>query len=299
MSITQTPEPVDIAQETLRRRIRVPAGFRSPLAVIGAVILALWVLVIIFAPLIAPYSPLETVGPRLQAPGGDFLLGTDTIGRDVLSRVIHGSRVSLPTAILVVFVSMVIGSIIGAVAGFFGGWIDEVLMRLADLVFAFPTVILAMVVAAALGPSLSNAVIAILVVAWPQYARVARSLVLSARESEYVVSSRLLGFGPVRSLRVDILPNVMSPVVVLATLDIGTAMLLLSGLSFLGLGSVPPTPEWGAIISEGTKFFDAWWISTAAGVAIFTVVLACNFLGDALRDTLDPRTAESVEGTAL
>jgi len=169
-------------------------------------------------------------------------------------------------------------------------------MRFSDLVFAFPTIILAMIVAASLGPSLTNAVIALLVVAWPSYARVMRSLVLGARSREYVVASRLLGYGAFTTLRREILPNVAAPVLVLATLDFGNAILLLSGLSFLGLGATPPTPEWGSMVAGGVQQFSSWWIAVFPGLAIFTVVMAFNFLGDAMRDALDPKTGSSLTG---
>jgi ABC-type dipeptide/oligopeptide/nickel transport system permease subunit len=177
--------------------------------------------------------------------------------------------------------------------------VDEVVMRIADVVFAFPTIILAMVIAAALGPSLFNAVIAMLLVSWPAYARVTRSLVLGAKNYDYVVAGRLLGFGPFTSLRRDILPNVVAPVLVLGTLDLGTAILTLSGLSFLGLGNVPPTPEWGSIVADGMQQFSSWWIATSAGLAIFSIVSAVNFVGDALRDSLDPQSQRMVRGRSL
>ncbi len=201
---------------------------------------------------------------------------------------------------MLVVVSLVIGTTLGAVAGYFGGWIDEALMRLTDLVMAFPTVILAMVIAASLGPSLFNAVLAAIVVSWPAYARVSRSLVLSLRQQNYVIAGRLLGFSPVKSLMTDILPNIAGPVVVLATLDVGTAILLLSGLSFLGLGAQPPSAEWGSMISSAIQNFDAWWIGVFPGLAILTVVLAFNFIGDSLRDILDPVSggAREVAGVA-
>jgi peptide/nickel transport system permease protein len=201
---------------------------------------------------------------------------------------------------MLVAVSLVIGTTLGAVAGYFGGWVDEVLMRVTDLVMAFPTVILAMVIAASLGPSLFNAVLAAIVVSWPAYARVSRSLVLSLRQQNYVIAGRLLGFSPVKSLMTDILPNIAGPVVVLATLDVGTAILLLSGLSFLGLGAQPPAAEWGSMISSAIQNFDAWWIGVFPGLAILTVVLAFNFIGDSLRDILDPVSggAREVAGVA-
>lgn len=282
-----------------RRRISWPRAWRQPLTVVALVILAFWAVVIVFGPLIAPADPLAQSADRLVPPGGDHLLGTDTLGRDVWSRVIAGARVTLPLSMLLVALSMVVGTALGALAGYLGGLVDEAIMRLADLVFAFPSIILAMVVTAALGPGLHNAVLAMLVVSWPQYARVARSLVLGARNSEYVIASRLIGVGVIRSLLRDILPNVLSPILVLAMLDFGNAVLLLSGLSFLGLGTVPPTAEWGAMVSEGVQQFSAWWIATFAGLSILTVVMAFNFIGDTLRDALDPRTQQAVGGRAV
>nr|WP_223160295.1 MULTISPECIES: ABC transporter permease [unclassified Leucobacter] len=269
---------------------------RTPLGIAGTIILVFWILVSIFAPLIAPHDPLAQIFPRLTAPGEETLLGTDSLGRDMLSRVIMSARTSLPAALLVVFCSALIGSILGAIAGYFGKWVDETIMRLADLVFAFPTIILAMVIAASLGPGLKNAIIAILIVSWPGYARTTRALVMSARNSEYVVAGRLLGFSPWRSLFRDISPNVVSPVVVLATLGVGEAILTMAGLSFLGLGVVPPTPDWGAMISEGVSQFNSWWIALFPGICILTVVMGFNFIGDSLRDALDPRTAKQVQG---
>jgi len=274
---------------------RLVSPWRQPLAVTGLVIIAAWFLVAIFAPLLEPYDPLAQGTAMLAAPSHAHLLGTDALGRDVLSRVIAGSRVSIPSALILVIASLVIGAVIGAVAGYLGGWVDEVLMRCTDMVLAFPTIILAMVVAAALGPSIRNAIIAIVVVNWPQYARVTRSLVLGVKTREFVLAGRLLGNGPLTSLRRDILPNIAAPVLVLATLDFGNAILALSGLSFLGLGTVPPAAEWGSMVADGMQAFDSWWIGTSAGVAIFTIVLAFNFVGDALRDTLDPQARRLVK----
>ncbi len=282
-----------------RRRFSTPRALRTPLAIAAIAVIAFWLIVIVLAPVLSPAGPLSQAFDRLQPPSAQHWFGTDQVGRDVLSRVLHGARVSIPIALMLVVASMVIGSVLGAIAGYFGRVLDEVIMRVADLVFAFPTIILAMVIAASLGPSLGNAVIAILVVSWPPYARVTRSLVLSARQTEYVVAGRLLGNGPFTSLTKDVLPNIAAPVVVLATLDVGTAILLLSGLSFLGLGAVPPTPEWGAMVSDGVQQFASWWIAAAPGLSIMTVVLAFNVLGDVLRDTLDPRTADAVKGGTL
>ena len=278
---------------TTTTRSRTARKVLGSLGVIGAVIAAAWVIVAFTAQLWVPFDPLAQSLPRLQAPGGETLLGTDGTGRDVFSRLMTGATVTIPLALLLVAAAMVLGVIVGAAAGYFGRWLDETLMRITDLVMAFPTVILAMVVAASLGPSLFNAVIAAIVVSWPQYARVTRSLVLGLRSQNYVIAGRLLGHSPLRTLAVDILPNIAGPMLVLATLDLGAAILLLSGLSFLGLGAQPPTAEWGSMISAAIQNFDAWWLGVFPGLAILTVVMAFNFLGDALRDILDP-TAEIV-----
>jgi peptide/nickel transport system permease protein len=278
-----------------RRRLALPAAWRQPLAIVGVVIALLWVLIAVFAPLIAPHDPLAQNAVPAQSPSWSHLFGTDELGRDVFSRVIYGSRVSLPIALILVGLAAVIGSTVGAIAGYLRGPVDGVLMRLTDLVFAFPPIILAMVVAAVLGRGLLNAALAIVVVAWPSYARVSRGLVLSVGESEYVQSARLLGASSRKALFRDILPNVAGPIFVLATLDLANAILLLSGLSFLGLGAQPPQAEWGSMVADGTQYFQWWWIGTFPGLAIFTVVLAFNFLGDSLRDVFDPRTARRVE----
>jgi ABC-type dipeptide/oligopeptide/nickel transport system permease subunit len=278
-----------------RRRFTISAAWRQPLAITGVVIAVIWIVVAIFAPLIAPHDALAQYAVPAQSPSWSHLFGTDELGRDVFSRVIFGSRVSLPIALVLVGCAMVIGSTVGAIAGYLRGPVDGVLMRLTDLVFAFPPIILAMVVAAVLGRGLLNAALAIVVVAWPSYARVSRGLVLSVGESEYVQSARLLGASSRKALFRDILPNVAGPIFVLATLDLANAILLLSGLSFLGLGAQPPKAEWGAMVAEGTQYFQWWWIGTFPGLAIFTVVLAFNFLGDSLRDLFDPRTARRVE----
>lgn len=276
-------------------RVRPIRGiWRQPLALVGIALITTWILLAILAGFIAPYDPLSQELPRFLGPSADHPFGTDGLGRDVLSRVLYGARISLPMAVLLVTASGTIGSILGAVAGYFGGWIDEIIMRLVDLFFAFPTIILAMAIAAALGPDLQNAVLAIVVVSWPTYARVVRGLVLTHRDSDYVRATRLLGSSSRRTLVRDVMPNVVGPVLVLATLELGNAVLLLAGLSFLGLGARPPSPEWGAIVSEGSRTFDRWWIGTFPGLAILSVVMAFNFLGDTLRDALDPRTARAI-----
>jgi peptide/nickel transport system permease protein len=281
-----------------RRRLRLPTAWRQPLAVAGAVIAFVWIVIAIFAPLIAPDDPLAQSFPASAGPSLRHLFGTDELGRDVFSRVVYGTRVSIPIAVALVALAAAIGGTVGAVAGYFRGLTDGLLMRAADLVFAFPPIILAMVVAAVLGRGLFNAALAIVVVAWPSYARIVRGLVLSVGDSEYVQSARLLGASSARTLVRDVLPNVIGPVFVIATLDLANAILLLSGLSFLGLGAQPPKAEWGSMVAEGTQYFQWWWIGTFPGLAIFTVVLAFNFLGDSLRDVFDPRTARRMEESA-
>ena len=274
-----------------RRRGRLRPAWRQPLAVTGGLIAIAWIVVAILAPYIAPHDPLAQVFPPAESPSAAHLFGTDELGRDVLSRVVYGSRISVPIALLLVTLAAAIGGLIGALAGYFRGLVDGAAMRLVDLVFAFPPIILAMVVAAVLGRGLQNAALAIVVVAWPSYARVVRGLVLSVGDTEYVESARLLGSSARRTLFRDVLPNVAGPVVVLATLDLANAILLLSGLSFLGLGAQPPDAEWGSMVAEGAQYFQWWWIGTFPGLAIFTAVVAFNFLGDSLRDLFDPRTS--------
>ena len=290
------PSSGAVARPWGRRRLRpaAPPAWRRPLALMGLAVIGAWAVIAIFAPLIAPYNPLAQQFNILADPSAAHWFGTDELGRDVFSRVLYGARITLPLAVILIVAAMIIGAVIGGVAGYFGGWVDNVLMRLADLVFAFPGIILALAIAAALGPQLRNAVIAVVFVSWPSYARLVRSLVLSARSAQYVVASRLLGSSGLRILFVDIRPNAAGPVLVLAALGIGDAVLLLSGLSFLGLGAQPPTAEWGAMVAEGTQNFNDWWVGLFPGLAILTVVLAFNFIGDALRDLLDPRTARAV-----
>jgi len=273
--------------------VSVPLVWRQPLAVVGLAVAAIWFALAVLAPWVAPHDPLGQDFRLFLPPSGTHPMGTDELGRDVLSRVIWGARLSIPLALTLVCLALAIGATTGGLAGYLGGWIDEVLMRLADLVFAFPTIILAMAVVAALGPGLPHAVLALVVVSWPGYARVARGLVRSANQSDYVAAVRLLGASPRRALVRDVLPNVAGPILVLATLDMGNAILLLSGLSFLGLGAQPPTPEWGSMVSTGAQHFERWWMGTFPGLAILTMVLAFNFLGDSLRDVLDPQATTS------
>ena len=268
----------------------LPTAWLQPLTVVGLTLAGVWLVLAVLAPWLAPHDPLAQDAPLYQAPSAAHPFGTDDIGRDVLSRVIWGARVSIPLAFLLVSLAFLIGGTLGALAAYLGGWVDELVMRAADLVFAIPTILLAMAVVAALGPGLVHAVMAVIVVSWPGHARVVRSLVRTTMQSDYVAVARLLGASALRALVVDVLPNVAGPVIVLAALDMGTAILLLSGLSFLGLGAKPPTAEWGSMVSTGAQHFESWWIGVFPGLAIVSVVLAFNFLGDSLRDIFDPQS---------
>ena len=262
---------------------------RYLLAVLGAAVVVLWALAALLAPWITPYAPDTVhVAGRLAAPSAAHWLGTDELGRDVLTRVIYGARTSLTVGFTVVLIGGAIGTLIGAVAAYARGPTEEILMRATDLMFCFPPIILAMAIAAALGIGTRNTVIAMLIVWWPKFARLARSLVLGQRSLEYVAAARTIGFSPTHILFRQIVPNALGPLVVLMTLDLGNAILVFAGLSFLGLGVVPPTPEWGSMVSEGRELVSQWWVATFPGVAILTVVIGFNFVGDGLRDWLDP-----------
>jgi peptide/nickel transport system permease protein len=266
---------------------------RYALPMLGAVIVAAWAVVVLLGPAIAPYPPTAVdLTARLQPPSAAHPFGTDDLGRDVFSRVLLGARLSLPIGLAVVLIGGAAGIGIGAVAAYTGGKTEEVLMRTADVVLAFPPLILAMAIAAARGVGVGNAVLSLVLIWWPQYARLSRSLILVQRDQEYVQAARALGHGPSRTLLRHILPNTAGPMVALLTLDVGNAIITFSSLSFLGLGAVPPTPEWGAMVSAGRLLITQWWISGMPGLAILSVVLAFNFLGDGLRDWLDPRTRQ-------
>jgi peptide/nickel transport system permease protein len=270
-----------------RRRYGLPAFG-------GAVVLA-WFLVAALAPLIVAYGPYAVdVSARLLSPGtpgpaGAHWLGTDELGRDVLSRLIYGARISLVTGVVVVFAGAAVGTLAGGIAAYAGRWVEEALMRFTDLVLCFPPIILALAIAAALGIGTTNTIIAMLVVWWPKFARLARSLVLQQRSREYVEAAIVAGFGPARILGRHIIPNAIGPLVVLITLDVGNAIITFAGLSFLGLGVVPPTAEWGSMVADGRQLVAQWWVAAFPGLAILSVVLGFNFLGDGIRDWLDPK----------
>lgn len=262
-----------------------------PEVFLGVAVVLAWLVVVLFAPLIAPFDPLaQNIDDRLLPPGGAYLLGTDELGRDVFSRVLYGARITIPAGLVVIVINSVVGWLIGAIAGFAGGVWDEVMMRMTELFMAFPTIILAMAITAALGPNIRNAVIALIVVRWTDYARLTRGLVIQAKTTEYVEAARSLGAKNRYLLFRTLLPNSVAPILIYGTLDIGNAILLFAGLSFLGLGPEPSSPEWGRMISIGVSFFDQWWMWLFPGLAVASFVMAFNFIGDGLRDILDPRT---------
>lgn len=266
---------------------------RYGLALFGSGLVCAWILVAILAPLVAPFSPTDVdVTARLLPPGARHWLGTDELGRDVLSRLIYGSRISLFTGIVVVAVGAVIGTVVGGVAAFVGGRVEDAIMRFTDLVLCFPPIILALAIAAALGIGTTNTILAMLVVWWPKFARLARSLVLQQRSREYVEAAMVAGYGPGRILGRHIIPNAVGPLIVLITLDIGNAIITFAGLSFLGLGVIPPTAEWGSMVADGRQLVAQWWVAAFPGLAILTIVLGFNFLGDGVRDWLDPKSRE-------
>ncbi|GAC1477969.1 MAG: ABC transporter permease [Acetobacteraceae bacterium] len=271
------------------RRLRRRYG----LALLGAGIVLAWLLIAAAAALVAPYSPTDVdVTARLLRPGGAHWLGTDELGRDVLSRLIWGSRISLFTGIVVVTVGALLGTLVGGVAAFVGGRVEYAIMRFTDFVLCFPPIILALAIAAALGIGTGNTILAMLVVWWPKFARLARSLVLQQRSQEYVEAAMVAGYGPSRILGRHIIPNAVGPLIVLVTLDVGNAIITFAGLSFLGLGVIPPTPEWGSMVADGRQLVAQWWVAAFPGFAILSVVLGFNFLGDGVRDWLDPKSRE-------
>lgn len=257
---------------------------------LGVIICLAWILAAIFAPVIAPYDPIaQDLTLRLQPPSAEHWFGTDTFGQDIFSRVIYGGRYSLLAGCLTVVIAGVIGTFYGAIAGYVGGRTDNIMMRISEMILSFPSLVLAMIINAVLGSNLFNTMFALVVVAWPTYARLMRSVVLSVKENEYVTASEALGASKFRILVKEIIPNSISSVLIMATTDIGNQILMFSTLSFLGLGSAPPTPEWGMMVSEGVDYFNDFWVAGFPGLAIFTMAVGANFIGDGLRDLLDPK----------
>ena len=268
---------------------------RNRLAMLGLLIVFGLVIVAIFANQLAPFSPLEgdLRTTRLLAPSTTHWFGTDDQGRDILSRIIHGSRVTLFVVCLVAVLAAPVGLLVGTVAGYAGGLVDAVLMRITDIFLAFPRLILALAFVAALGPGIENAVIAIAITSWPPYARMARAETLTIRQTDYIAAVKLIGASPLHIVLKHIMPLCVSSVIVRVTLDMAGIILTAAGLGFLGLGAQPPMPEWGAMIANGRQFvLDQWWVAAAPGAAIFLISLAFNLLGDGLRDALDPKGAK-------
>ncbi len=286
-------------ERVLRRRVpfRLRAFVHDPLAMLGAAILALVVVLALFGPFIAPYPGFNDTGQidvpsAFLPPSPTHWFGTDELGRDVYSRVILGARPALVVSLLVVGIAVLVGVPLGAIAGYRRGRLDGLIMRTTDLFLAFPPLLLAMAIVAALGPGLEHAAIALIISWWPWYARIARAVTVSLRERPFVDAARAIGVPDVTIIRRHIVPNSLSPIVVQATVDVGTVILAAGSLAFIGLGARPPTPDWGLMVADGrTVILTQWWVATFPGLAIFVAVLACNLVGDALLRILDPRAA--------
>lgn len=273
------------------RRSNLRRLLRNPGAVVGLVLLALLLLGALLLPPLLGSPLLQDLGARLSPPSAAHLLGTDQLGRDVLTRTMNGARLSLGLGVAVMLASFVTGSVVGLVAGLLGGWWDEALMRLTDIFLAFPSLILAMAISAALGPNLVNVMVAVALVSWPTYARLIRAQVLALREREFVDAARALGGSQARIALRHLLPNSLAPLLVQASFDVGSAILTAAGLGFIGFGAQPPTSEWGAMVSETRNYISqAPWASSTPAIAILLTVLAFNLIGDGLRDVLDPRS---------
>lgn len=297
---TMLDRAVEEAAPAPYRRPRAGVGIRLPLvvkafllhrgAVLGGLIVVGWVLLAVAAPLFAPYDPLAVVGPSRHPPSPANWMGTDLLGRDVVSRILFGARISLTIGLISVGIGLLAGIVLGLPAGYYAGRIDALIMRLIDAMLAFPGLLLALVVIAALGPGLVNVMLAVGVSSIPLYARLIRGTCLAVREVEYVLAAKTLGASDTRVMVRHILPNLGGPLIVLSTLQVGSAILVGSALSFLGMGAQPPTPEWGLMTAEGRSYLaTAWWMSTFPGLAIFSAVIGMNLMGDGLRSALDPR----------
>jgi peptide/nickel transport system permease protein len=267
---------------------------KNPLTAFGLGIIFILIVTVFFAPFLAPYPDqgrgLSNLKERLLSPNIKHPLGTDNLGRDILSRIIFGTRISLKAALVVIVIVLSIGVPLGLIAGYFGGKVDDIIMRFADMILAFPSLLLAIAIVASLGPSLINALIAVSLPWWPWYTRLMRSQVLSIKEMQFVESARAIGVSHWRIMFRHIFPNCLSPIIVQATLDMGYIILAIAGLGFLGLGTQPPAADWGVMVSDGREFFMIqWWISTFSGAAIFLTVLAFNLVGDGIREALDPK----------
>jgi peptide/nickel transport system permease protein len=290
--LTDTPQS-RLQARTGRAYLGWVAFARNPLAMMGLVIVLALIGMAIFAPLLTPWSPIvggDAQTERLLPPGGEHWLGTDTNSRDIWARIVYGSRTSLMIIFMVAVTAAPVGVLIGTTAGYIGGWVDTVLMRITDAFLAFPKLVLALAFAAALGPGIENAILAIAVTSWPPYARIARAETLTIRHSDYIAAAQMTGASGFRILSGHILPMCLPSLIVRVTLDMAGVILIAAGLGFLGLGVAPPQPEWGAMVADGrSEILNQWWICTYPGIAIFIVSLGFNLIGDGLRDVLDPR----------
>ncbi len=286
-----TPREEEIVYGIEEREAFSRKLFSNKGAVFGTIVISVFILTAIFAPYLAPYKyDFMNMPNMLTGPGANNLLGTDEFGRDILSRIIYGSRISLFVGFVAVFISMFIGIVLGALAGYFGGMIDHIISGITDIAWSLPVALLAIAFVAALGPSLGNLIIAIAMVSWAGFTRVVRGQFLALRESEFIQAAQILGMSNTRIILKHMLPNALAPVIVLTTMEIPKVIIIESSLSFLGLGVQPPTPSWGSIMSAGRSYImDAPWIIIFPGIAMALLVLGFNFFGDALRDTLDPR----------
>ncbi len=282
----------------LRLVARAPI-LSNPLNIVAFALIAVFALCALLAPVIAPYDPLlQALGSRLMPPSPDHWLGTDSLGRDIASRILYGARISLIIGVVVVASAGVFGTVVGLVAGYSGGLVDEALMRLTEVFLAFPALILAMAIAGALGPSLTNAIIAIAAVTWAVYARLTRGQILSLRRREFVEAARAIGASQFRIVFRHLLPNALAPLMIQASFDLGSSIIAAAGLSFIGFGAQPPTPEWGVMISEGRNYISTQpWLSLFPGLAILLAVGSFNLLGDGLRDAFDPRLSRANRST--
>ena len=289
--------------QTLRPRLRsfresLYLLARNKLSLIALILLVLIVLAAIFAPAIIPYpedlADATHTEIKLQPPSAEHLMGTDELGRDIFSRVVYGARVSLSAALAAVGLSLLIGIPLGAIAGSFGGWVDNLIMRITDVFLSFPPLLLAIAMVAIMGSSLNNAIIAISMSWWPWYTRLLRGQAISVKERKFIQAAETIGTSRLKIIFKHVIPNCISPVIVQASMDIGGVILTVASLSFLGLGAQLPTPEWGLMISTGRRFFpDSWWYCIFPGLAIFITVLCFNLLGDAIREILDPKTRKN------
>lgn len=299
--VTESQDPMRLRRRHWTARFASPNSeetfylfFTNPTAIVALVIVVVWFVIAIFADRIAPYPSHATgstnLSDRFLPPSGQYWFGTDGLGRDVLSRVIMGSRVSITSGLIPIAVAVLIGVPLGALAGFFGGWLETLIMRLADLLLSLPNLVLAIAIGAVLGPSLENAMLALIAVWWPSFARVIHGQTLALKEQAFVQAARGLGLSNWQIIRQHILPNCSSTLIVMFTMDLGFGILTMASLGFVGVGAQPPSPEWGLAVSIGrANMPNWWWTSFFPGLAIFTIVLAFNLLGDAIRDALDPR----------